>query len=1584
MSQDNSTFSKQEDQAANQLLAVSAYLGVDISNPPTIADLQETQAKFEYALFEAGSDYAFAEKLATPKDGSRPSNADIGEAFSAIDKIKTSINILGDKLTQQPVAPVAAAPTPAATVNNAKSGTIERPLSTNQIQEIKEEFATLGKYLGVTLNPEILSANATYPLVDVENVANAFKAGIEYARNNSPQPPLMSETPKETLVQKILQDNNISNLQEINNVRLAVRDAESNINNLYSIGMKHDKSLNMQNTTPTAAATAQATQPTAATTTTTVMRYIGDPDPRVKNLEKALAKIVPKLNELDTSSGLDISSLSKTPLPGAADGYVDDKLLPSYKGAMQHLNYLAYVSENPRTIYTAMDDGSLDAIKKAQSNEFDSDNAEAIKAILIKPVQEDIDEKTKKWNALKSSGTVNKAESFSLYKEIEDLKTLKRDTIPQVMKDIASLHNDKTLETLDVMQKVVIEQPAVITQPNVTSAPNPTTVNPQPKTSSPTTESKPVDAESNTNDKPPTAAEIAAMNKDMAETTAENAQVRLNDSIDSVEQILFLLGEKINDIDTMGLSESIVTPLTSDDLSDGILGENSQDFLAKAIVLFKTLANEGKPEDQKDNNPNGVYTKEFGVQFKYEILTNPAMKQLREALKVPLMSKADQAIYFRTPTSDEDRQKLESDRAKIDKALGLGAPLKENGEKDGDYSYTLNGFIASLDNIKAAGNILDEKKAQQTTKMNIMLDGMHMAMSKWAPGFSDILKDLFTGTEFGKMISGVLSLMGINVGRLWGDKDDEAGLERAKPAIEKGFEFFYKGAEKELGSEATFEKTIDKMKADMLDKFNGSGDGFFGPAKKMAFDKAMGAIFKGQDEDVVEKILTEALDKAKAAGPEGAKAAFSSYIVEAGKLFKDGQKITIEQLNEKVAAGVAASKEMKEHIPADIAAKAEADAAAIVAAAGVTNTAKAAPTDPNGQITFDFTDDTKSYNQGPMRYSHGRVDDIQAALADLDLHVTEDEMKNSDGVFTDTATRKTSMALEEALLLAQIHHLNEEDGGVTKAEFDGLEHKLTTDNIHVLLPQLKTYMVANGVDTAKIEAMSAALTELAEDFKSTDKYDKLAGDSVKYSVLDQSILDTQVKLDINFALTPDVVIAQNNDIIDVAVGETFEYGDEVNDPNSLREQYLNYKYNGETNRQNVEKECDIPVFSKNNPLYPNAPENDSVYAIVRVKNDGDGDTDPYNDTYKVLEIKNYLGENGGTIYDKNITAELLELYNFKFKSQKGIEDVINEVLCLDRPGLTVEMAKEEAPKTLSKAFNECSTDCSGDNPRAFVELCRLTGAQGKYLKDNFNVDLEAIFEKHSGIEKGTSVQSSRTMIMDLKAFGIEGAGLPRTAVAVKFGDTLNISIIYDNDNIMSMDDHRDQGRVVGLGQKVNSPLSDKIRLDDVLAFYKREPGLKEIQSGNIMDGFVGMIAITPDGNGGSISQRNALSTVYGAVSTKETTEYANSYGHRLVASASNWKALDYGKTSGDKSDPTGRIRSGGNTPSEVEPVPHRNKTRFAKAFDAIKSWGDDPIKTNMNDMTDASNDSDYNDPFADIRHVSTEPAITQNTGVGAR
>ncbi len=916
--------------------------------------------------------------------------------------------------------------------------------------------------------------------------------------------------------------------------------------------------------------------------------------------------------------------------------------------------------------------------------------------------------------------------------------------------------------------------------------------------------------------------------------SAEDA-IKVDNAVGYVEEVLSKIGGQLDGLTgqfggiAKNLAGSVVTPLTSEDLKDvdangvKVFGESSQDMLAKSLMLMKTI------DGQK--NPNGLYTEDIGKQLKLSLLTKDDFSMVREALGVQRVS-ADEARALVNAEPPKLPEKLPENATEEQKTAFVSALA--------EFKTSNDAYIASQAKIKEANELfnnlnilkehelLNDEKAKSTTKMNMIVDGLAGALDNFAPGFKDGLKDFFMNSDFGKMIAGIMSMFGINVNRLWGDTDDAAALKNAASVVGDGFETAFEKIAKDEGLDPTldFDQIMDKAKVDFQEKM-----GEFVPRN------AMKLILGNADAKQIEAALNDAMDRAsKADNMADAKEIFVNRLAEIGEAYKNGADINLDERSQDIVTTIGEISSERPDLAVSPKAAYVSEQPAVDA-----STIKAGDV----QVELEFNRNDKDFDQDPLRLSDGRVAAIQEVLHDnaalLGLSAINPDFMHKDGdenAFTDTMTKETSGILEEVWIRANVHAMIEAGTEITQESLDAIskEH-LSSENMGVIL----TYMHDKEVPQEDIDAFSKNMFLLDKDFKST-----VDGSIQDVSVLDQSLLWDQLSANVA-QWTPSNVVSA--DVDTSAKGE---------DP--LRDRYMEF------NKGNFP--CDAPLFYKEEG-------SDSVFALIRVKTDGPVDADPSNDTFKVLELEDYLKTRA--LDDPEDKAALLDNYNWKNPTTEGIESVINNVFCLEaRPKVDAPAVKQDEP-VITRTFNERAD--VHKTPESFRDLRILNVDQAAFLLEKLDLanDRPDIMERAAnnhehplntffGDALGLQEGHSPFVFLDLEAHGFQGSDFD-VVVAMRSGADIEFRYIdYDTDFIKPLSEQK-AGGASDMAEST-APAQGPRRMDDLLRVIERKPGGIMLQGP--AGGYAHMSAIVPNGED-RLGLTNGLKAVYGS----NMTTYAN-------------------------------------------------------------------------------------------------------------
>lgn len=962
-----------------------------------------------------------------------------------------------------------------------------------------------------------------------------------------------------------------------------------------------------------------------------------------------------------------------------------------------------------------------------------------------------------------------------------------------------------------------------------------------------------------------------------------------------VEQALLQIGNSLSGENMPGIAgmvtqfipqEALFTPLTEAQASDGVWDSASQDLASRIIMGLKYLDAQG--DENAPQNIDGTYNEQIGEQLKISILTEPQFASIRDAMGLEQVADANtaNAIVNYDRLVEQNNQAIQQAMSQYNmteeevmsnpqfrdlhqERNRLQQLEREHGRTIEAARTNLNAFFDNLTVLQQQG-VYDNAEARKTTTMNMMLDAAGHMLDQFAPGLKTWLQDFFTNSEFGQMVSGVLTMFGINVGRLWGDRDDEGALERARPAIEGRFTDFYEEARQSLGTD-DHAQIMARTRDNIMEEMDNSA----------AFKTAMGIIFEDQDETVIRDAIEQALNAA-AQQPdfEASKAAFTESLIEQGRAFRNGREFDdaevtrlLTQAQDEIASAVAENPDFAPQGGSPEVPPANDDGSLDTGTTrGLQDGAQQGPGQGGGaaivpqsaeyerdptrpaidedvteygddRVSFVYRANTEDMIQGPLRYADGRVDDIQDVLARnasaLELSLSGDMMRKNDGVFSDTLGRQTNAIIEETLIRAQLHRIAEEGGEITQATLDGLDRKLSLENLDVVT----AYMTDKGVSVEDINRFAANVTNLGQDYKSTVPGDRNAGERQEHSVLTQSIFGGQFDLDIS-QWAPR---ADDNPTLTQPIPAD-------NGANDLERRYL------EGNRN-----CSVE-----GPLFYTKEGSDSVFAIIRDKG---GDEDPANDTYRELEFDNYLNDFRIQMSDAGDLSAILENYNISNPTELGVRNLIECELGLNghesthylQPDPNAQV-REEQPETRVRErpqraheVPETYTDLrilGREDRAAIIELLGLDENENLMARAERDIrdPLDMVFEDAMGADR--LPRPTDFKLLNLRDFGVEHPHID-VLVAVPSADGIQIRYVdYETDYIRPLEDQRASG-MADINQAHN--ISGPRRLDDFLDEIHRSPGGGVVEG--MQGGYRGMISIMPYAD--YVRPQNSVDAVYG-------------------------------------------------------------------------------------------------------------------------
>lgn len=716
---------------------------------------------------------------------------------------------------------------------------------------------------------------------------------------------------------------------------------------------------------------------------------------------------------------------------------------------------------------------------------------------------------------------------------------------------------------------------------------------------------------------------------------------------------------------------------------DGVFDKADQDALHMTLMALKKLGGDLKAD--------GTYSAAIGKQLYVDILTKPQFGLVRNELGI-------NGTYTKEEVA----------------AKGFLRSQKVRDSGDLERIAELNVLIKNLDVLNQAHK-LDNERARDVTFMGMMMEGI----SGFLPdGIKSWLQDFFENDKWGKMIGGILTKIGFPVHVLWGGK--AADNEDIRPQIVDT----YKSELEAVGYDQS------ELKQRFLDKMDNS--------TQFKFIEKL--LFRGDNKGFMKQAIEGSLDAASvyAGDPEKAAEVFADTLLKASEEFQSD--MTPEERDayfEKIKAvyeselksmpGVPTAQGGSDHSidPAGIAAAVGTSNAATVASAdhesgavrpGITpashssgagsnagasdtgditkEAADAETVDVNGErFEIVFTPNDIDYVQGPLRYSYGRVADLQNIISQnadaLELSV-KPAMFMQDGKATDMMTRNTNMALEELLVRSQL---------AKGVDIDDIDHKYTDKT----LSDVADYMRERGLSQSDVSKFTDTIKDLRGDMKATDPRDPDAGDVIAHSVWDQSYIHDQVSVRASAVPVP---AAESKPVDNRYPGLKMSGDNDLPPGMTLDDILQRYKdFNSDKNDPN----CAPLIFKHQGKAYA---------AVVIEKTN----------TFKVEELEGYIDENSPTyraISDSDYNL-LHDNYNWRDGSHLGIINYIDRQLCLDKLIRVVDTPKPEAAaavvpenESLKQTFHR-HHDARGV-PKSFRDLPKLTDDEINSL-DHGNLD----------------------------------------------------------------------------------------------------------------------------------------------------------------------------------------------------------------------------------------------------------------------
>ncbi len=802
---------------------------------------------------------------------------------------------------------------------------------------------------------------------------------------------------------------------------------------------------------------------------------------RVMRVETALAQISAAAKD------------ANLPAPGAVDGRFDEASFATYEAA------LAFLKEQTKL--------AGDYPDAAYSPEFGAALEGRLPAML------------------------NVQAMISSAEEAEKLRAAAA-SVPGLVADLNYLHAANALVAVaQVEQQVQVAQaPAATVVPGASSQPDAAT--------------PPVDVAATPSGDTADAAAGAASAEAPA-AAAEEAPVAQGDSSTDikaasfvVEQVLYGLNDVIGQSSQFGMLAdvvgSVVTPLTEAEAADMVFDEKSQDLTAKAIMALRMLNGE--------ENPDGSYNSTVRDTLKMAILTKPEFQMIRDKLGIETYS-PEQAQALLQPFALDEPVKPADSAEEAEKVAYFTEKRefdrrKDLFDKEQAKIAKLNVLFESLDTLQRNNMLLDAQRAKETNKFNLMMDAASTMLDKWSPGMKAMIQDFFTNNQFGQMFGSILAMFGINVGRIWGEKDDTSVLERAKPVVEDKFNDLYAKAQEDLGDGATHQQVMAKL----TENVNGRLDGWL-------TEKAIKLIFKDEDEGKVKEAIALALSEASATGNQAdAQSVFVGTLIEAGKQFQAGQDLSVEAIRAELAEmesevqglvreypelgpdGDPALQNLEQRgglrapdgtpvsfaggplAPAAVLADA-APAPAPAAGAEIESAPLAAPGEAavTEEPALRYDRDPKDYDV-TVRYPKGRVAAIGEVMFNnfdaLGLDTLDKKLLREGSGYDDRMTRAFNGLVEELYVRAQIQtHL---DGGGTFStlDVDGIDHSF---NGQEDLDTVLSYMRARGVGEEQISKFAENVMSLDKDMQSPALN---GGGNQRLSVWDHSALRDQISVEV--------------------------------------------------------------------------------------------------------------------------------------------------------------------------------------------------------------------------------------------------------------------------------------------------------------------------------------------------------------------------------------------------------------------------------------------------------------------------------------
>lgn len=301
-----------------------------------------------------------------------------------------------------------------------------------------------------------------------------------------------------------------------------------------------------------------------------------------------------------------------------------------------------------------------------------------------------------------------------------------------------------------------------------------------------------------------------------------------------------------------GLNIAGLAGFTPPETADGNFDAQSQNALHMVLMGLKKVSGDPKAD--------GTYDENVGRMLMKNILSSdsPVFQTLRSELGVTTKLSAQDADSF-----------VADPEAFLAARFPPGQELTEAKRKEKDGYEQMLRLIRSLDKLNEE-NKLNNERAREVTFMGTVMDRIGQMLPD---NFKNFLRNFFENDQFGQFIGGILNMFGFPVQRLWGGQ--APGSEAVRGQVRDGYR-------REL-VEAGYDH--DELKRRILERMDDS----------LAFKAAKTLLFAGQDDDVIRREVTEALDAAAAAAarePDREKAAdiaadtFADELVRRGEMYQ--------------------------------------------------------------------------------------------------------------------------------------------------------------------------------------------------------------------------------------------------------------------------------------------------------------------------------------------------------------------------------------------------------------------------------------------------------------------------------------------------------------------------------------------------------------------------------------------------------------------------------------------------------------------------------------------------------------------------